>query len=55
MCLYLVLLPGIHYEKVRVANAATSLDYKSSMVGQYFPIQNVFKKDGSFVIIGERK
>ena len=55
MCLYLVLSPGIHYEKARVANATFSLAQKSLAVDRYFLIQHVVKKDGSFVIIGERK
>ena len=53
MCLYLVLLSGIHYKKIRGANATFSLAQKSLTVGQYFPMQNLVKTDGSFVIIDE--
>ena len=51
----LVLFPGIHFEKVRVANATFLLAQNSLTVGRYFPVSHVFKKDGSFVIMGENK
>ena len=43
---------SIHYEKRREANANAQ---RSLTIGQYFPMNPVVKKDGSFVIIGERK
>ena len=43
---------SIHYEKRREANANAQ---RSLTIGQYFPMKPVVKKDGSFVIIGERK
>ena len=43
------LLPGSHYEKVRIANAVFSLALKSLTKCRYFVLQSVVKNDGNFV------